>query len=385
MYIVSFFFTLHVALAAYANSTFLSGVMPAKYVGILYTLSAIMALVLLTRSAHILEYFGNKKLILALLLINMLSLVGLITVRLPYVIAIAFISFLTTNTLISLCLDIFIEHFGDKATIGKTRGIYLTITNLAWVLSPLASSFLITYEGGYRTIYLVAFMATIIMTFGLLLSVRTFTDAVYKKTPIIEAFKYLRTNRHMFAVSFINFVLQFFYAWMVVYTPIYLIEQIGFGWDSIGIIFTVMLLPFVLFGLPTGILIDKYHIKKRKLLIVGFIIMILSTFVISFITSKSIALWALVLFMTRVGASLVETTAEIYFFTHIKEEEAFMLGIFRDMTPVAYIIAPIIATIFLSYMPFQYLFIVLGIILISGIYYTTHLKHNHDPRTETNQ
>ena len=315
----------------------------------------------------------------------MLSLTGLVVLRLPYVIALSFISFLATNTLISLCLDIFIEHFGNKATIGKTRGIYLTITNTAWVISPLASAFLITYGGGYTTIYVVAFIATIIMTIGLLFSVKTFEDTLYKKTPIIEAFKYLAKNKHMFAVSFLNFLLQFFYAWMVVYTPIYLIEHIGFGWDSIGTIFTIMLLPFVLFGLPTGLLIDKYHIKKRLLLFVGFIIMIISTASIAFITTKSVAIWALVLFITRVGAAIVETTAEIYFFTHIKEEEAFMLGIFRDMTPVAYIIAPIIATLFLAYMPFNYLFVVLGAILISGIYYTTHLKHNHDGIIETNK
>ncbi len=377
MYAVSFFFTLHVALAAYANSTFLSSVMPAHYVGILYTIAAVITLILLTRSAHILQHFGNKKLILALLLVNMLALTGLIVLRSPYVIALSFISFLATNTLISLCLDIFIEHFGDKATIGKTRGIYLTITNLAWVLSPMASSFLIT-AGGYRTIYLIAFMATIVMAFGLLLSVTTFTDALYKKTPLTEAFKYLKANKHMFAISFINFLLQFFYAWMVVYTPMYLIEQLGFGWDSIGIIFTIMLTPFILFGLPTGILIDKYHIRKRTLLIIGFIIMILSTVVIAFITTKSIAIWAGILFLTRTGAALVETSAEIYFFTHIKEEDAFMLGIFRDMTPVAYIVAPLIATILLAFMPFHYLFIALGIILVLGIYYTTKLKHNHE-------
>lgn len=49
------------------------------------------------------------------------------------------------------------------------------------------------------------------------------------------------------------------------------------------------------------------------------------------------------LILTRMGASIIETTSEIYFFTHTKEEDAFLLGVFRDMTP-AYIVAPLVST-----------------------------------------
>jgi MFS family permease len=379
MYVLSFFFTLHVALSAYANSTFLTTVMPEKYVGMVYTLASLIALILLTRSAHLLQYFGNKKLILWLLLVNMLALVGLITIKSPLAIVASLISFLATNTLISLCLDIFIEHFGDKATVGKTRGFYLTVTNSAWMLSPLITAFLITREGGYQTIYLVAFMATIIMTLGLLLSVKTFTDAAYKKTPFIETYQYLKTNSHMFSISMMNFILQFFFSWMVVYTPIYLIQHMGFNWSALGVIFTVMLAPFVLFGFPVGVLIDKYHIKKRTLLYIGISIMALSTASITFITSHEVIVWSLVLFLTRMGASIVESATEIYFFTHITEEEAYVLGFFRDMTPVAYIVAPLIATTLFLFFPFKYLFIALaGIVLFGGFYYIKKLKHNHE-------
>jgi hypothetical protein len=82
--------------------------------------------------------------------------------------------------------------------------------------------------------------------------------------------------------------------------------------------------------------------------------------------------------MTRVGASIIETTSEIYFFSHIKEEEAYLLSVFRDMNPVAYIIAPLISTIIFIFLPFKFLFIILSIILLSGLYYIPHLKHNHE-------
>lgn len=378
MYIVSFFFALHIALSAYVNSTFLTGIISEKYVGALYTISYIIALLMITKSSGILKHFGNKKLIVWLLLINMASLVGLITSPSKYVIASSFIAFTSTNSLIFLCLDIFIEQFEDKCKIGKSRGFYLTITNIAWMLSPLVTSFLITKEGGYKAIYLLAFISTIIMTISLVFSVKTFKDTAYKKAPFLEAYRYLKTNHHMMAITIINFLLQFFFAWMVVYTPIYLYNHIGLNWEQLGIIFTMMLAPFVILGLPLGILIDKYHVKKRTLLAIGIIIMSISTGIITFLTTKNILIWGIVLFMTRVGASITETTGEIYFFTHVKEEEAYLLSIYRDMTPVAYIIAPMLATLVFLYIPFKYLFIILALLLLAGLNYIPKLKHNHD-------
>ena len=379
VYILSFLFTLHISLSAYVNSTFLSGVIPLKYVGILYTVSSLATLLLLSKSSSILKYFGNRRLTLWLLLANMLSLVGIITSHNPYIVGTSFIVFISTNTQILLCIDVFIEHFGDNNTIGKNRSLYLTLINLAWLFSPLIASFLITKEGGYKTIYIVAFITTVIMTIGLSLLVKkNYRDKTYKKTPFLETYRFLKTNKHMLAITIINFILQFFYAWMVVYTPIYLFENIGFGWGQIGIIFTIMLTPFVLFGLPIGILIDKYHVSKRILLYIGFVIISVSTFIIAGMNTKSIILWAVVLFITRVGATIIETTSEIYFFTHIKEEETYLLSVFRDMVPIAYIIAPLISTLIFIFLPFNYLFAILGLILLSGLYYIPHLKYNHE-------
>ncbi len=382
MYILSFIFTFNISLAAYVNSTFLTQIISEKYVGLLYTIASLVTLIMLSKSAGILKNFGNKKLTLGFLLINMASLLGLITSVNPYIIGFSFIALITTSTLIFFGIDIFIEHFGDPKTIGVTRGLYLTITSIAWMISPLITALLITQGGGYISVYTIALLATVIMTIGLFFSVKTFKDITYVKTPFLQTYRYLKTNRHMLSITIINFILQFFFAWMIVYTPIYLYQHIGFGWDQIGVIFTVMLAPFVILGLPVGILIDKYHIKKRTLLYIGLVIMSVSTLLISMITIKSLPLWALLLFLTRTGASIVQTTSEIYFFTHVTESDAYLLGIFRDMMPVAYIIAPLTASLLFIFMPFKYLFIVLSIIVMSGIYYVSRLKHNHGPENE---
>ncbi len=377
IYFLAFIFSLHIALSAYANSSFLSEMVGEKYVGILYTIASIITLVLLSNTRVILKHFGNRRLMLVFILINMASLATLIASGNPLYISIAFIMFIVTNILVFFCIDIFIEHFGTPNTIGKTRGLYLTIINLAWIASPLLSSFLITHEGGYRAIYLLAFGMTIVMALGMFLSVRTFKDRTYTKTPFLKIYTFLKTNKHIRAITLLNFILQFFFALMVVYTPIYLHEHIGIGWEKLGIIFTIMLAPFVLLNIPIGKLIDTYKVHKRLLLTIGLLIMGISTIVISQLSTDNILFWAIILFMTRVGASIIETTSEIYFFTHVREEDAYLLSIFRDMTPVAYIVAPLLGSLFIFFFPFNYLFLALGIFVLFGLYYVTQLKHRH--------
>ena len=103
---------------------------------------------------------------------------------------------------------------------------------------------------------------------------------------------------------------------MVIYTPIYLHEYIGFGWDKIGIIFSIMLLPFVILDFPLGKLSDK--IGEKKMLMAGFLIMTSSVLAIPLMTEPLLWLWAVILFMTRVGAATIESLSESYFFKVIK-------------------------------------------------------------------
>lgn len=379
IYFLSFLFALHIAIGAYVNSTFLISIINEERVGVLYTIASILILLLLSKSSDILKNFGNRKLILAFLLINMLSLVGLIVSQNKFIIGTSFIFFITTNTLVFFCIDIFIEHFSDPTKTGKTRGLYLTMLNFAYMLSPLIAAFFIG-KGGYKTIYIVAFIVALVMTVGLIFSIKTFKDKKYVRQPFVDTYKYLVKNKSLLSIVLINLLLQFFYVWMVIYTPIYLHEHIGLNWKQIGITFTIMLTPFVLLGLPIGILIDKCNLNKKALLYLGFIFLCLSTIALSFITSNSIVIWAIILFATRVGASIIETTGEIYFFQKISDKDTHLLSIYRDMFPVAYIIAPLVATIIFFFMPFnQYFFVILGIIMIIGFHYIPKIKDGKIP------
>src|SRR5690606_23149335 len=127
-----------------------------------------------------------------------------------------------------------------------------------------------------------------------------------------KTFRELKNYPDILRIVRVDFVLRFFYAWMVIYTPLYLHNYIGLEWSSIGVIFTIMLIPFALFELPLGTLADRVY-GEKEILIAGLAIMSISTISLFFITSSAFVVWSVALFLTRVGASAVEIMSETYF------------------------------------------------------------------------
>ena len=163
---------------------------------------------------------------------------------------------------------------------------------------------------------------------------------------------------------------------MIIYTPIYLNQYIGFNWEKIGIIFTIMLLPYILFELPIGYLAD-WRFGEKEFLTAGFLITSLSTVAIVFIGSTNFILWIIILFLTRVGASFIQISSESYFFKQVDDTNVNIISFFRNASPLAYIIAPLIATIFLTFFAYQYLFLALALIMLFGLRYSLTL---HDTK-----
>ena len=160
---------------------------------------------------------------------------------------------------------------------------------------------------------------------------------------------------------------------MVIYTPIYLFEHIGFNWKQIGFIFMIMLIPFVLVDYPLGHLSDK--IGEKKLLLVGFLITILFTCMIPFIKTPEVWIWAIILFGTRLGAATIEIMAESYFFKEISDRNADEISFFRNTYPLSFIIAPLVAIPVLLFVPsFKYIFFVLSAIMLCGFLIVLRLK-----------
>jgi len=373
IYLAGFLFSIPIALTSYINSSFLENYVDKNYVGLIYIIASIVTILGLLKMPKILTRFGNRLTALIFSFLIFSSFILLAFGNNIWVIILAFILYFLSINFIVASLDIFIEDFSIRSPIGSIRGFYLTVINLAWVIAQIISGSIIE-KSSFLGIYLFSagFMVLVLLIFTLFL--RDFKDPEYKKVSVLRTVGVFLHNKYLSKIYLINLILRFFFSWMIIYTPIYLHEYIGFGWDKIGIIFSIMLLPFVILDFPLGKLSDK--IGEKKMLLIGFLIMVLSVLVIPLITTPLLWLWALVLFMTRVGAATIESLSESYFFKVIKKEECpDEISFFRNTLPVSYIIGPMLAVITLFLVPsFEYLFFVLGAILLVGFFITLRLR-----------
>ncbi len=366
LYAGTVFFAFQTAITAYINSTAIGNHLRGSDVGIIYSSSAIVTLLGLYLLPHILKKFGNFKTSISLVALSLMSLVAISSVRHSSIL-LFFIIYLVTSTLISYCLDIYIEHYSKTESTGQTRGIYLTLINAAWVCAPFIAGLLASRN--IYSIYVLGGLTTLPLAAVLILKFSDFKDAHYHHISFRKTFTRLLGSKNLRNIFASNFLLNFFYSWMVIFSPLYLHNELGISWSTIGIIFTVMLLPFVLFEYPLGKIADK-KTGEKEILIAGFLVMSISTALFAFSSTASIILITAILFFTRTGASMVEIMSETYFFKKVDENDPEMISIFRYTSPLAYLIGPLCATVVLQMFSYQTLFIVLSVILLLGIYFS---------------
>lgn len=373
IYIATFLAAFHVFMMVYINSSFLSQFISEKSVGLLYIIGSLASIAALVIIPIVLRVLGNYLTIIILTVLEILVLLGMAFLREAAFIIPLFVAHWVIFQLMFINMDVFFESSQKEETdTGSKRGILLTVINSSLILSILIVGFILKNNEFWK-VYLVS--AGILIPFLLLILIkfRKFKDPVYENFKILNTLKKVRNSKPIRNIFISQFFLKFFYSWMVVYMPIYLHDHIGFDWPQISIIFTIMLLPFILLEIPAGKIADKWW-GEKELLSAGFIITALFTIAIPFISIASFILWTVILFSTRVGASLIEITTESYFFKQVQGNDADVISFFRMTRPLAYIAGPIVAIIALQFLPFQYIFLVLGIIMFFGLKYSLALK-----------
>jgi len=365
--VIGFIYTLHMVLPMYSNSSFLSLFADENTLGIIYMLSAAVGILGYLIAPSIIRRFGNYATTVCLICVQIVLFYFLITSTSATTIATVFILQSAVIALIGLGLDIFLENYTDSRNVGSVRGLYTTTLNASWLIGPLLGSMLINGAENYRDTY----VAALAMLFPLLYLIHKnfprFKDPNYTHLSPWHLIRHISSDKNWVKLFFANVILQTFYAWMVVYSPIYLNKTIGFGWEEIAVILTIMLIPFPLIQYPLGKLADKRY-GEKEIMAIGFAVMGLATIALAFIDIKSLMFWAFALFMTRVGAAAAEIMIETYFFKTVSAKDSAVLGSFRVTRPVAYFIAPLITGVGLLFTSHEYLFVIIGIVSLIGLY-----------------
>jgi len=192
LYLLSFFLSLQFAVTVYINSTFVSQFIGEKYVGVFYTFVSALAIFGLLLLPSLIIKFGNFRLSNLILLFMFFSLLFLFQIKEAVSGLILLTIYLLTNAFIVFSRDIFIEKYSREETVGQTRGLFLTVINLGFVLAPGVAGFLAARS--LNNVYLLAAILTL-PAFFLFNRFKKFHDPHYKPPILKEIIKKFKKDK----------------------------------------------------------------------------------------------------------------------------------------------------------------------------------------------
>lgn len=366
IYFLAFLFSLHLTPALYVNANFLGEFIQPNYIGYVFSTASLFTIFGFLAIRPLLKKFGNYKTFLGSLTITLISLIFLTLDTTPTWGLIA--AFILASSMQAICyfhLDVFLEHYSQDSETGTIRGIFLTAQNLAYVIGPLIAGLLLT-DHDFWKVYLFGVLLLIPVIFFTVRHMRSFKDPAYHKPELLKTGKKIFKRKNLFHAFSASALLFGFYSWMIIYIPIYLHTVIGFDVREVTTIMGIALFAFVLLQPPLGYIADKW-LGEKEILIAGFIIIAGSTSAISFLEVPHFWAWAALLFVTRVGASMVEIMSETYFFKNIAGEDMNIMSFFRIVGPTMYTIFPALASLLLLVIDLKFIFLVLGCFMLYGV------------------
>lgn len=363
IYFLGFLWAFAYALPLYVQSSFVESFVGVENVGAIIFVGTVATLLAMMSYPYLIKRFHNYRIAVAAVMLFLISIIFLITAGTIWAL-VFYIMVVVAGNIFSINLDIFLENISNDRTTGAIRTSMLTTINIAILISPMIMGFIVG-DNNFKRVYMVAGVVYLPILLLLFYYRKLIEDkGVYYKRRTWHALKRVfLTHQDLLRIFSSEFSLRFFYATMVLYVPIYLRQQIGFSWSQIGAIFTIMLLPFVLLQMPAGRIADKW-LGEKEMLLSGIALMALFSLVVFFLRLELFWVWAFVLFMTRVGAALVEAMDETYFFKKVDKEDMDLINIFRYIRPLGWLSAAAVSYVILIFFPLSYVFGFLALVLI---------------------
>lgn len=251
-------------------------------------------------------------------------------------------------TLANMLLPLFISDFAKGVGMEKLNARYLLWTNIGALIAPMfAMTVVAWFSGNYRMPLLAAGM----VYFSGLLFFKHFgivqEDKVVKKVNVRRTLRALRINAlaffkqsGMMRAYTVNFGYYALRAMRLLYVPIVVIEN-GFSSETLGIVLSLGIIPYIVIESFIGKLIKKYGVKIwLKLGFLSFAAFsILATFVTGYALLAIFVLW-------QISGAFMEAAHDLLFFNNMpKAQQSRFYGVFRTSVNFPYIIAPIFGAI----------------------------------------
>jgi MFS family permease len=377
----NFFSAAHFFLIIYILAPYLATLMPAAVSGLAISIGAIITLVVFPFLPREVAKYGPQKLGIIFAVLEICVLLALSFNPTPLLAVLLAALACAISPFIAYQLDLLLEGtVTDEGMTGRIRSAFLTAGNVALVLAPIVVGLLLDTSEEYGRIFLIA--ALTLIPFVLLMARQKLPHPELSpmKTDVKTTCLCIARDPDLRAIALASATIQLFFHLAPLYIPLYLHNELGIPWSELGWMFSVMLIPFVLFEYPAGWLADT-RIGDRRILATGFVLTGLALAATGFITEAT-PLGAIVsiLVLSRTGAALVESMVEGHFFRRVSASDANTVSVFRMMRPGGALLAPVIGSVLLSVGSYTTLFTVTGVgVLLLGLWSARSIQ---DPRSE---
>ena len=218
---LSFFLGFLDAFLIYILSAYFAAVTGSDNVGAFYLIAYSGVLLSLFYLQPLIRTIGKARALYLGLGITILASALLMRLEATWMsVGIALIFIVATN-LIWVTLDILLESFSEDRRSGRIRGFYLTIMNAGLLTAPFLSTLTLErYQ--YAGVFFVLILGYMLVFLIALLGLRGDNMVFQEKLRLRQTIAKMLVKKNLFRIYFISFAMEFFYAMMIVYTPLYL-------------------------------------------------------------------------------------------------------------------------------------------------------------------
>ncbi len=376
---ITMLYSLHYGLPLYVTSTFLqfSGFTVAA-VSLLYGLASLLALFFSNYIAKYIKLYHSYSFTFMIVLAEIVTTVAMVMTKNPLLIGLFFLAHFVFNALIFVLLNIFIEVLTPTHQTGSIRGIFLTLLNAGIMVSPLMGGLIL--KGGDDSNYMMLYFVTsaiLLPCFYLLHHyLKEMRDSSYESHNLFQAFRKVMRHKNLQAPVLAQCALHSFYTVMVIYMPLYITKMLGIPLVVyLTVIIPITLIPLVLLPYELGYLADTKY-DEKEFMIVGLSILGITSFILGAFVITSLLLIIIILFISRIGAALVETMSYTYYYKKISRNDPAMASLFSNINTTAGFFVPTFLFLISPLLFFHegLIFILLGIGMFSALYSLVQMK-----------
>lgn len=382
-YMLTLLYALHYAIPLYATSSFLHTYFNSAYVSGLFVIASICTLLASLTIAKSIRRFHTYPFTFFLVLAEIFATIMFAITENLFIIGIFFIIHFVLQSFLFICINIFIESFSKHNQIGSIRGLFLAILSMGYLVAPLIGGIVLS-NSSFKILYIVASLVLVPFLYFMHRYLKHIKEPAYTSVNIFSALRTVLSNANLKAIFITQLTVEAFYSVMVIYSPLYL-ATIGIPLTTyLSYILPIALIPLVILPYEIGFFLDNRY-NQKNILISGLLIMVVTTFLCVIVQSPDPRIWAVLLLVSRIGTSLVETMAYTYFFRKIGPEDASLTALFMNIRGVSIILVGSIGFIFAPLLierP-QLMFVILGLIILWGLSHAVKIKATHPQQTQS--